>query len=96
MRVIRKRPGEAPEIVEIENTLEALQKEVGGYIETLTLTQDAVIICNEEGRLHGLPYNCTLCGAAFVGTILLAGVDGDEFTDVPSAEFLCEMLEGAK
>lgn len=33
MRAIRCKPGEAPEICEIDNTLEALQAEVGGYIK---------------------------------------------------------------
>ena len=54
MKAIRKKPGCAPEIIEVENTLEALQQEVGGYIETLSIA-DVVIICNEEGRLCGLP-----------------------------------------
>lgn len=55
MKVIRKKPGCEPEIVEVENTLEALQREVEGYIEAVTLPYGAAIICNEEGRLHGLP-----------------------------------------
>lgn len=38
-------------IKNIENTLEALQHEVGGYIETLTLTSDLVLIMDEEGCL---------------------------------------------
>lgn len=29
MKAIRKRPGEAPEIIEVENTLKALQAEAG-------------------------------------------------------------------
>ena len=32
MKAIRKKPGCAPEIIEVENTLKALQDEVGGYI----------------------------------------------------------------
>ena len=72
-----------PVIIEIDNTLEALQNLVGGYIETLTVFEDAVLIFNEEGRLQGLPYNCTLCGVDLVGPVVLAGIDGDEFTDVP-------------
>ena len=35
--------------IDIENTLEALQAEVDGYIETVTLVPDqAVMIVNEE------------------------------------------------
>ncbi len=81
--VLVKRPGEIPRHVNVSNSLEALQKNVGGYIETVTLATDLVIICNEEGRLQGLPKNCRICGADFVGTILIAGRDGDEFADLP-------------
>ena len=57
MKAIRKKPGCTPEIIEVENTLKALQTEVGGYIETVTIASDAVVICNEEGALLGMPYN---------------------------------------
>lgn len=82
MKAIRKRPGEPAELIELENTLKALQAEVGGYIETVTLAKDCVVICDEEGRINGKPHNCHLCGKDFVGTILILGVDGDEFCDV--------------
>lgn len=88
MKAIRKKPGCTPEIIEVENTLKALQAEVGGYIETVTIASDAVVICNEEGRLCGLPYNCRFFGVDFVGTILVVGRSKDEFCDVPEADFL--------
>ena len=83
MKVIYKAPGKAPEVIDIQNTLEALQEKVGGYIETVTIATDAAIICNEEGRLIGLPHNCVLLGVDFVGPILIVGVKGPEFTDLP-------------
>ena len=93
MKAIRKKPGCAPEIIEVENTLEALQQEVGGYIETVSIA-DVVIICNAEGRLCGLPYNCRFVGVDFVGTILVVGRNKDEFCDVPEADFLmCHLRE---
>ena len=82
MKVIIKEPGQCPRVTEIENSLSALQQAVGGYIETVTLAEDCCIICNEEGRLQGLPYNLTFCGVSFVGTILFVGVAGDEFADL--------------
>lgn len=88
MKAIRKKPGCAPEIIEVGNTLKALQREVSGYIETVTIASDAVIICNEEGRILGLPDNCRVCGVDFVGKVLIVGTKGDEFCDVPEADFL--------
>ena len=82
--VLIKRPGEDAELEPLfPNKLEAFQQMVGGYIETLTIAEDCCIICNEEGRLRGLPYNGELLGMDFVGTIMLVGINGDEFASVP-------------
>lgn len=51
MKALRKHPGEGWELIEVENTLEALQKQVGGYIETVSFMKNTCIICNEEGLL---------------------------------------------
>ncbi len=84
--VIIKEPGKEPVVDPLfENSLEAFQRAVGGYIETCTLATDLVIICNEEGRLRGLPHNCTAFGVDFVGTILVAGVKGDEFASLKAS-----------
>ena len=73
--------------VDIENTLEALQEAVFGYIEAITLVPDrAVMIVNEEGRIRGMAVNpaaSAVSGIPVVGPALIVGVDGDEFTDVP-------------
>ena len=76
MKVVRKDPGEKPRIISLENTLSALQKAVGGYIETVTFCSNAAIVCNEEGRLLGMAHNCRVLGIDFVGTILVVGVEG--------------------
>lgn len=67
----------------VPNRLKTLQQIVGGYIETVTIADDACVICNEDGRLQGLPYNCNFCGTDYYGSTLIVGVDGDEFCDVP-------------
>lgn len=86
MKVFRKRPDEPWEVAIIPNTLEALQKEVGGYIECVALDEETILICNEEGRIKHLPVNQLGCGA-YYGTLLMVGVDGDEFCDItPAAE----------
>ncbi|MBQ7145994.1 MAG: DUF3846 domain-containing protein [Lachnospiraceae bacterium] len=70
IRAIAKRPDSGWYVTNVANNLPNLQKWVGGYIETVTLFHDLVIVCNEEGLLQGLPYNCTICGLKFVGDIL--------------------------
>lgn len=83
IKVIIKEPAKKPRCVWISNKLENLQKIVGGYIETVTLATDMCIICNEEGGLRDLAYNCDICGVSFVGTIIFCGVSEDEFCSVP-------------
>ena len=73
---------------DIENTLEALQHAVDGYIETVTLiTGKAVMIVNEEGLLRGMtpnPIASNVANTQIVGPAVVVGVDGDEFTDIPT------------
>lgn len=80
--VIIKEPGRVPRHVNVSNTLENLQKTVGGYIECVTLAEDMAVICDEEGRIKGKPYCCNICGVDFVGTVVLVGVNGEEFCDL--------------
>lgn len=74
--------------VDIENTLDALQAAVDGYIETVTLIPGkAVMIVNEEGLLRGMAPNLAasmIAGNKIVGPALIVGVDGEEFTDIPT------------
>ena len=83
IRVLIKRPGEMPYTAWMSNTLENLQRTVGGYIETVTLGCGLVVICDEEGRLKGYPHNCTIDGIEFVGVIIIASVSGDELSGCP-------------
>lgn len=94
MRAIRKEPGNEPEIIEIENTLEALQKEVGGYIQAIGIEDNCCVICDEEGRLKGYEQNCVVGGIDFVGPILIVGVAGEDFADLEDAEYVMEHLFG--
>ena len=73
--------------VEIENTLEALQAAVDGYIEAVTLIPGkAVMIVNEEGLLRGMAQNpiaSAVANTQIVGPAVVVGVDGEDFTDIP-------------
>lgn len=74
----------------IPNTLEALQAEVGGYIETVRLTTELLLIINEEGRLMDMPENRHLKGIVGPAVIVhnragdpeFHGLSDDEITDL--------------
>lgn len=42
---------------EISNTLDAFQNYVGGVIQVIAINRVVDIICNEEGKVMGLPVN---------------------------------------
>lgn len=77
-------------LVDIDNTLEAKQEYVGGLIQVLCVN-DIDIICNDEGKLMGLPVNRVLLDEKnnildiFVGNILCCRHNDDgDFTDISS------------
>lgn len=85
--VIIKEPGKDPVVEPLfDNTLEAFQEAVGGYIETYSLAEGVCIICNEEGKLLGLPYNMSIFREDFVGTLVAVGVKGDEFASLKASQ----------
>ena len=88
IKAIIKRPDEkAGHVTNISCTLENLQKTVEGPIETVTLPGGAVLVMNEEGKLKGLQHNFVMGLPPFyqqvVGTVVILGRKGSEFTDCP-------------
>lgn len=84
--VVKKEPGKAPVVDNaFDNSLKSFQQAVEGYIETVTFSKNFVVICNEEGRLLDLPYNTTLFGIDFYGTIVIAGTEDEDFASLRSS-----------
>lgn len=77
IKVIMVEPMKEPYTAEVEKTLEGLQKAVGGYIETVFLEDNVVLVCNEEGKLIGLPGNRSLGNDIIAGTFFVAGSSDD-------------------
>ena len=71
------KPYELPEEIEIDNTLEAKQKLVGGWIEQAFLPKDdsVVLICNEEGKINGMKPNRDIGHDIIFGPFLIVGND---------------------
>ena len=71
------KPNELPIEVEIEDTLEAKQEIVGGWIECVYLPNDdsVVLICNEEGKINGMKLNRDIGYDIIAGPFLILGDD---------------------
>lgn len=90
LRCIIKHPDEkVGHVATIQNTLEAFQKAVDGFIETLPCGNQSVVVCNEEGKLRGLQksfrYGVGYPKDIICGTVVVIGVDWKtgEFCDLP-------------
>ena len=61
MQVIVVEPKKKPTAQDIGSDLESMQKTVGGSIEAVyPFDEPVALICNEEGKLLGLPLNRSL------------------------------------
>lgn len=61
MLVLMVEPGKTPRSVEIPEDLDSMQKVVGGLLQVLYPFEEPVaLVCNDEGKLLGLPVNCGL------------------------------------
>ena len=61
MKILLIRPMEVPKQMEVEDSLEEMQRLVGGYIqEIMPFEDDVALVCNDEGKFMGLPLNRTI------------------------------------
>lgn len=79
IRVLVVAPLQKPVIKIIENTLEAQQKIVEGDIEYINIEDDAVLVCNEEGKLMNLQANRRVGYDVIAGIFFIAHDDGSEY-----------------
>ena len=81
---------------EIDHSLESMQTIVGGCIEEVTpFTDPVAIVCNEEGKMLGLPFNRPLVDRHGLpydilrGTFFIAGVQGEHFVSLTDDQIRC-------
>lgn len=62
MKILVIEPLTKPYIKEIDGSLESMQKIVGGLIQAIYPYEDkdVALVCNEEAKLIGLPFNRAL------------------------------------
>lgn len=75
-----------------DEELHAMQAAIGGYIETVRISEDAALIVDEEGLLKVLNQNALaslVSRQQIVGTALLVGVE----TDADGEQVFCDCPE---
>ncbi len=79
MKILVIEPGEFPEEREIGGSLEDMQQLVGGCIQVVyPFPEEVALVCNEEGKLQGLPLNRALRDAG-----------GEVYDIISGTFFLC-------
>ncbi len=99
MKVLIVEPGKPPYEKDLDGSLASLRREVGGPIEAVYPFDDpVVIICNDTGKLDGLPPNRRLrdeTGCTYdiiAGTFIVAGLGKEDFKSL-SPELLRKYTE---
>ena len=63
INVIYVEPGKTARTIEMKDELSEMQKLVGGLIEEyMPFEDDVAIICNDEGKMNGMPLNRAITG----------------------------------
>lgn len=88
MQVVYVEPHRKPFVSEIEHTLDAEQKAVGGLIEIVYNEDGTAIICNEEGKLIGLDGNRRIGNGSSIiaGSFFVVGLTEDDFCSLTDEE----------
>lgn len=79
MVILLVEPGKAPRRAEIDSSLQSMQELVGGTIQAVYPFEESVaLICNDEGKMIGLPLNRCL-----------RNEDGEVYDIIAGTFFLC-------
>lgn len=73
IKILVVEPNKEPYEKEIEDTLEEMQKIVGGLIEFVELEKGVDLVCNEEGKIYGLEMNRVITNDVICGTFFIVG-----------------------
>jgi hypothetical protein len=78
IRVLACRVGQQPSPEVLEDSLQGIQKFVGGFFEAVSIGNNYIIACNEDGISLGLKPNA--CG--ILGDFFFCKVEDEDFTSL--------------
>lgn len=85
MKVIIKEPRKTHEIRKIENNLETYRKIINCktiHVVQVPFNPDIAIILDDNGKLLGKTPNFWRYNDIIVGTVIFAGIDGEDLVDL--------------
>ena len=85
IRVLLVEPGKHPRLVEVEHTVQNLQKLVGGYLQAVYPWSDYLaLVCDDEAKLKRgtLPNRILEDYDLLVGSFFICGLGEEDFTSI--------------
>lgn len=87
--VIMVEPMKPPRMVTLNDNLESMQEAVGGWIEEyMPFPDEVALICNEEGKMNGMPLNRAIYGEDGQLLDIIAGPFFIAYAPIESENFL--------
>lgn len=86
LKVVYIEPGKPAYEAEIQNDLHALQRSVRGMVQQINLEKGIVMLCNEDGKMKGMPGNRRLGSSVLVGPITVVGFTGKGYRSLAESE----------
>ena len=90
MNVLMVEPEKVPYETQIGNDLQSMQAALDGHLEAVyPFDQPVALVCNEDGKRDGLPFNRALRDAdgdvydIVAGNFFIVGLGQNDFTDLP-------------
>lgn len=89
IKVILVETMEPPRTIEINDSLASMQEVVGGMIEEyMPYKDDVALICNEEGKMNGMPLNRAIKNENGMLMDIIAGPFFIAYAPIESEKFL--------
>ena len=82
IRAIVKKPGKAGVVKKVSGTVKQMERLCGGEIRWTDFADGSVIFYNAAREKSGKMFNVRIDEKALYGTVVIAGFDGMDFTDV--------------
>ena len=79
MKIVIKKVNQDPVLTYINGDLKEMQDIVGGYIETFPVFDSILCVCNENGKLMGLPLNFKFGFDHIVGNVFFVAAGYEDF-----------------
>ena len=86
IKIIVKKVGEPYRVEIVKDEYSTYNNLVGGYIEVVSLHNGVLMVCNEEGKMHGLEPNLIFLHDIIVGDIFFCSQKGPDFASLTDAQ----------